>query len=208
MELQYYGGNCVRINTKKAAVVIDDTVAELGGKSVTKAGDVCLFTTTHGKPAATPKFIIDHPGEYEVSDISVQGIAARAHMDEEGKRTATMYRIIIDDIRIAVVGHIYPSLSNSQLEALNTIDILIIPVGGNGYTIDPVGAMKLIKDIDPKLIIPTHYDDKGLKYPVPQQSLDEAIKGLSMEISETVPKIKIKQGELSDVTQLVVLERQ
>lgn len=208
MELQYYGGNCVRVSTKKAAVVIDDTVADLGGKSATKPGDVCVFTTSHGQTAASPKFVIDQPGEYEVSDISVQGIAARAHIDVQGELNATMYRIIIDDIRIAVVGHVYPKLSSSQLEALNTIDILIIPVGGNGYTLDSEGAIKLIKDIDPKVVIPTHYDDKDLNYPVPQRSLEEAIKGLSMEEHEAVPKLKIKHGELSDVLQLVVLERQ
>jgi hypothetical protein len=208
VELQYFGGNCVKLSTKKASVVIDDTVADIGGKGVTKTGDVCLFTTVHGQPAVAPKFVIDQPGEYEVSDISVQGIAARSHIDEAGKTNATMYRLIIDDLRIAVVGHVYPSLSNTQLEDLNTIDILIIPVGGNGYTLDPIGAMKLIKDIEPKLIIPTHYDDKSLNYPVPQISLEEAIQGLSMEVHETVPKLKIKHGELSDVTQLVVLERQ
>ncbi len=47
------------------------------------------------------------------------------------------------------------------------VDLLIVPVGGNGYTVDPVGAMKLIKAIEPKLVVPSHYADKALKYPVP-----------------------------------------
>lgn len=208
MELQYYGGNCVRITTKKAAVTIDDNLADIGAKSISKAGDVNLFTGPHGAVAAESKIVIDTPGEYEVSDISIQGIAARAHIDEESKRNATMFRIIIDDIRIAVVGHVYPSLSSSQLEALNTIDVLIIPVGGNGYTLDPIGAMKLIKDIDPKIIVPTHYDESGLNFPVPQQSLADAIKGLSMEAPESIPKLKIKSGELGEAMHLVVLDRQ
>lgn len=208
MELQYFGGNCIRLSTKKAAVTIDDTLADLGAKSATKPGDINLFTTVHSSPVAGAKIVIDTPGEYEVSDISVQGIAARAHMDEEGVRSATMYRVIIDDIRIAAVGHVYPNLSSSQLEALNTIDILVIPVGGNGYTLDSIGALKLIKDIDPKIVIPTHYDEKGLNFPVPQQSLEEAIKGLSMEAHEAVPKLKLKSGELGEAAQLIILERQ
>jgi L-ascorbate metabolism protein UlaG (beta-lactamase superfamily) len=208
MEIQFYGANCVRLTTKKAAIAVDDNLASIGAKAATKPGDVALFTSAHGIPAVETKIIIDQPGEYEVSDVSIQGIAARAHIDEEKQKTATIYKLVMEDVRIAVLGHIHPDLTSAQLEALGTIDVLIIPVGGNGYTLDPVGALKLIKEIEPKLVIPTHYDDKGLNYEVPQQSLEDALKGLSMEPRETVTKLKVKAGELGDVTQLVVLEKQ
>jgi len=208
MELQYYGANCVRLSSKKANIVIDDNLAALGGKGATKPGDIALFTSAHGKPAVETKIIIDQPGEYEVSDVSIQGIAARGHMDEDKQKTATIYKLVADDVRIAVVGHVHPDLTSSQLEDLSTIDVLIIPVGGNGYTLDPIGALKLIKEIEPKLVIPTHFDDKSLNYEVPQQPLEEVLKGLSMEPRETVAKIKLKAGELSDTTQLVILEKQ
>ncbi len=208
MELQSYGANCVRLTTKKAKVVIDDNLSDLGQKSVTKAGDIALFTGTHGSADPGIHLVIDQPGEYEVSDVSVKGIAARAHMDEAGQQSATMYRIEADDIRVGVVGHVWPELSDAQLEALGTIDVLIIPVGNSGYTMDAVGALNLIKEIEPKLVIPTHYDDKGLKYPMPQVSLEEALKGLAMEPKETVPKLKIKPADLAENTELVVLERQ
>jgi len=84
---------------------------------------------------------------------------------------------------------------------------MFVPVGGNGYTLDAIGALKLIKKIEPKLVIPTHYDDSGLKFPVPQQTLEEALKSLAMEPKETVTKLRLKSGELGDVTQLIVLEK-
>lgn len=208
MEFQFYGGNCVKISSKKASVVIDDTLAELGGKSITKSGDIVLFTGPHGEANKDAKIVIDQAGEYEVSDVSIQGVQAQAHLDEEKQKNAVIYKLIVDDVRIAVLGHIYPSLSGNQLEALGTIDVLIIPVGGNGYTIDPVGALKLIKDIEPKLIIPTHYEDATLNYPVPQQPLSEALKTLAMEPAQTTAKLKLKSSDLTDVAQLVVLEKQ
>jgi L-ascorbate metabolism protein UlaG (beta-lactamase superfamily) len=91
---------------------------------------------------------------------------------------------------------------------LGTIDILVVPVGGNGYTLDPIGALKLIKAIEPKIVIPTHYDDGSANYPVPQQTLADALKNLAMEPRETVSKLKVKAGEMGETTQLVVLERQ
>jgi len=209
MDLDYYGANCFKVVTKKATLVFDDNLAELALKSVTKPGEIALFTHAHTNPAVEVKLAIDAPGEFEVSDVSVQGIAARAHMDEPGAMTATMFKVLVNDIRLVAVGHVYPELSDEQLEAIGMVDVLLIPVGGNGYTLDPVGALKLIKKIEPKIIIPTHYADSKIKYEVPQQSLEEAIKGLAMEPRERLPKLKLKPADLAtEGTQLIILERE
>lgn len=209
MEIEYYGANCFRIVTKKAALVIDDNLGELGLKSVTKAGDIALFTMAHGEPATGTKLIIDQPGEYEASNVSLQGVAARAHIDEADKMNATIFKILADDIRLVAIGHIYPELSDAQLEALSMVDVLLIPVGGNGYTLDPADALKVIKKIEPKLVILTHYDNKKINYPVAQQNLETALKTLAMEPKERVSKLKLKAGDLlAEGTQLIILERQ
>ncbi len=209
MELQFYGANCIRLTTKKATITIDDNLDALGLKSPSKAADIILYTSIDQKRRLKlpNPVIIESPGEYEVSDTSIQGIAARAQMDEANQQTATMFKIIGEDIRVAVTGHIYPELSDEQLEALGTIDVLIIPVGGNGYTLDSIGALKLVKKIEPKIIIPTHFADKGINYEVPQQPLEEVLKGLTMEPKETVSKLKLKAGEMGEIAQLIILER-
>lgn len=206
MDIQFHGANCVTLTTKHARVVVDDNLADLGAKSVAKAGDVALFTTAHGDPTQPAKIVIDQPGEYEVSEVSIYGIAARAHMDEEGKNTATMYKLIADDQKILIVGHVYPELSDAQLETIGMVDVMFVPVGGNGYTLDSIGALKLIKKVEPKLVIPTHYDANGLSFVVPQQTLQDALKGLSMEPKETAAKLKLKLADLADTTQLMILE--
>ncbi len=208
MELQFLGANCIRIATKKAMIVVDDNLSELGIKSVTKTGDTALFTGVHGVPGVSElKLIIDQPGEYEVADVAIQGIAARSHMDEEGRRASTIYKIVAYDIRVGILGHIYPELNDAQLEALGTVDVLFVPVGGNGYTLDAVGALQLIKKIEPKIVIPTHFADQEIKYPVPQNSLEEALKELAMEPAQTLTKFKVKPAEFTDTVQLFVLER-
>lgn len=96
MDIQFYGANCIALTTRGGRVVIDDNLAQLGGKSVVRSGDIALFTSsiTHTPPKVDTKLEIDHGGEYEVSDISIYGIPARSHLDEDGKQTATMYKII------------------------------------------------------------------------------------------------------------------
>jgi len=207
MDLQFYGANCLVVATKQARLVVDDNLAELGGKSPAKEGDIALFTMAHADSAQPAKLVIDQPGEYEVAGVSVFGISARAHIDEEGQHTATMYKLVVEDTTLLITGHIYPELTDDQLETIGMIDVMCVPVGGNGYTLDAVGALKLIKKVEPKLVIPTHYADDALAYPVPQQSLEDALKALAMQPKETVAKLRVKTAELGETTQLVVLER-
>jgi L-ascorbate metabolism protein UlaG (beta-lactamase superfamily) len=208
MDIQFYGANCLifSIANGRVRVVVDDNLADLGGKSVTKPGDIVLFTGAHGDPKVETKLTIDGPGEYEVSDVSVYGIPARAHMDEPGTHNATMYKVLTKDLSIFIPGHIYPDLTDDQLESIGMVDVMALPVGGNGYTLDPIGALKIIKKIEPKLIIPTHYDSKGLNFPVPQQDLAHVLHEMSMEPKEIVQKLKLKSVDLPDLTQLIILE--
>jgi L-ascorbate metabolism protein UlaG (beta-lactamase superfamily) len=208
MDMQFYGANCIVLGGKGARIVIDDNLAALGAKSVTKAGDICLFTGEHAALAGTePKIVIDMPGEYEVSNVSIFGLQARAHMDEEGKRSAVIYKITWGDTRVLVTGHVFPKLSDDELEQIGIVDVMFVPVGGNGFTVDATGAMQLIKAVEPKIVIPTHYADKTLKYEVPQAELADALTTLGMEPKETTAKFQFKPADVTDTTQLVVLEK-
>ena len=118
-----------------------------------------------------------------------------------------MYKVTAGDTRILVTGHIFPRLSEAKLEDVGPIDVMIVPVGGNGYTLDGVGAMEVVKQIEPKVVIPTHYADTELHYEVPQQSLEDALKAFSMEPKDPVKKFSFKPGEMTDTIQVVVLEK-
>ncbi|HSX06107.1 MAG TPA: MBL fold metallo-hydrolase [Candidatus Saccharimonadia bacterium] len=206
MDMQFYGGNCIVLSNKQTRVVIDDDLAVLGGKTVSKEGDICLYTGTHTAIPAGAKLVIDMPGEYEASNISIFGLQTRAHMDEEGKMNAVMYKITLGETRVLVTGHIFPKLSDDQLEAIGIVDVMFVPVGGNGFTLDATGALQLIKAVEPKIVVPTHYADKNLQFEVPQAELDDALKGLAMEPKEKVSKLQFKPLENADTTQVVVLE--
>ena len=207
MDLQYFGANCVLLSNRDVRLVVDDYLSNYGGKTVLKAGDIALFTGAEPTDLPATKITIAGPGEYEVSNISITGIPARAHMDEAGTLNATLYKIETNELTFLFTGHIYPELSEDQLEKIGLVDVMVVPVGGNGFTLDGVGALKLIKEVEPKMVIPTHYDEKGLKFEVPQQTLDQAIHSLGMEVKTTVPKLKLKPADIGEVTELVVLER-
>ncbi len=206
MDAQFYGANCILLSTKQARIIVDDNMVELGKKSVTKNGDIAVFTGRHEEVACEPKIVIEQPGEYEVSGVLVQGIAARGHMEEEGKSGVTMYKISSDELRVLITGHIFAELTDDQLEAIGMVDVMFVPVGDSGYTLDSVDVLKLIKKIEPKLVIPTHYASKSLNYQVPQRTLEEALQALAMEPRETTAKLRLKSGDLAENAQLTILE--
>ncbi len=210
MQLEYYGGNCVKIATKKVTVIVDDNLFELGLKSISKPDNISIYTNKSlSAKSQDSYFLVTKPGEYEVSDVSIQAVAVRQHTDEPEQKNGIIVRLVIEDIKIGVLGHVHPDLSEQQLESLGMIDILIVPVGGNGYTLDGIGAIKLIKKIDPKIVIPTHYADKGLKYEVPPAPLEEALKNMAMEATETLDSLKLKGRDFGEgSTKVVVLSRQ
>jgi L-ascorbate metabolism protein UlaG (beta-lactamase superfamily) len=206
MDMQFYGANCIVLSNKNNRVVIDDTLTTLGAKSVSKDGDISLFTGEHQPVAAKSKIVIDMPGEYEASNVSIFGLQARAHMDEDGKKSAIIYKITWGDVRVLVTGHVFPKLTEADLESIGIIDVMFVPVGGSGYTLDATGAMQMIKQVEPKIVIPTHYNDANLKFEVPQGELESAIATMGMEPKERISKYQFKLADGSDTTQLVVLE--
>ena len=157
---------------------------------------------------ASAGMIIDEPGEYEISDMSIKGIAVRGIHDEPDQRSNTVYRLLIDDTRVLFLGHISPELSEDQLEEIGMVDIICIPVGGNGYTLNSEQAVKLVGKIEPKIIIPTHYADKDINYPVPQDELDEFAKNFpGYGTDQSLSKFKVKSAEIGEDTRLIVLDR-
>jgi L-ascorbate metabolism protein UlaG (beta-lactamase superfamily) len=190
MEITYYGANCIKIARKKVVIVIDDNLSSLGLKSPFKDPTIRIYSQKRFVDEKAEGFIIDGPGEYEIAGVSILGLANRAFTDHEAEKNATIFRLSLAGYMIGITGHIHPQLSDEQLEKLGTIDILIIPVGDGGYTIDAKSASSLVRAIEPKVIIPTHYADTGINYEIAQNDLDEFIQEMGIT-PEAVEALKI-----------------
>jgi len=194
-EIEYKGANCITVSTKKATIVVDPKLSVVGLKDASVKDAIELATEARfaiNSDDAT--LVIEGPGEYGIADFDIRGVAAQRHLDTENDpKASTMYRIEAGDIRVAVVGNIYEKVGEDQLENLGIIDVLVVPVGGSGYTLDATGAAALTRQIDPKVVIPVHYADSGLKYEVPQSDVDTFISELGAPV-EDMPKLKLKSA--------------
>ncbi len=203
MEIEFYGANCLRFATnKKIRLVVDDMLEAHGKKSISTDQDITVFTSTKHADVSN-RFMIDTPGEYEISEVSILGIPAAAFLDGEPK--VSIYRIHIQDFTIGIIGNANPALTEEQLERLGVVDVLCIPVGGFGYTLDGPMAASLVKKIEPKIVIPTHYAESGLTYEVPQAGVDDFLKAMGVTDVQPVSSLKLKESDMTDKTQVVVL---
>jgi len=204
-DIEYKGGNTVVFTTKKTTLVMDPKTSIVGLRdTITKEAVEVATESRFSLDSKDALLVIEGPGEYEIGDFSIRGISASRHIDAgDGEELATIYHIEVGEVRIAFLGNIAPKLTEDQLEKIGVIDILILPVGGGGYTLDATSAAALVRQIDPKVVIPLHYADDAVKYEVPQDTLETFTKELGAPV-ETVAKYKVKATSVLPPTLTVV----
>jgi len=220
MIINWFGHSCFRIEIKavsgQASVLIDPFSKDIGLRPPRIKDNLVLVTHdhydhnnlngAHSKSSGqvdSESFIINSPGEYEKYGVYVRGINSY-HDDKEGKDRGlnTIYVIKAEEMTLCHLGDFGQNqLEEDQVEDIGDIDILMIPVGGK-YTIDYKKAVKVIKQIEPKIIIPMHYKLKGLKLDI--DGVDKFVKEIEIP-PEKVDKFKINKKNLPvDKTKLIM----
>jgi L-ascorbate metabolism protein UlaG (beta-lactamase superfamily) len=183
-KIHWAGQSCFQIEVSNsrdhsADIVIDPYDEKIGLKLPNLSADIVLVTHDHYdhnnvKGVKGEPFVIDGPGEYEVKEVFIRGIPS-FHDDKEGKEKGqnTIYVIEAEDLRFCHLGDLgQKELTDDQLEKIDAVDVLMIPVGGK-YTIDSQAAQKIIAQIEPKIVIPMHYN-----LPKMEMDLDDVSKFL------------------------------
>lgn len=205
-DIEYKGGNGIILTSKGASIVVDPRLSLIGLKDLKTKDAIELVTEGRFRvDDSGARITIDSPGEYEVGDFTIRGIAATRHVDtSDQEKLSTIYQIECGDVRVAIIGNIGPKLTDEQMEGIGVVDVLLLPVGGGGYTLDATSASSLVRNIEPKVVIPVHYAETGISYEVPQDTLDVFIKELGAPV-EQLPKLKIKSASSLPQT-LTVME--
>ena len=98
------------------------------------------------------------------------------HDEMEGALRGDNTIHIINDgtYRVAHLGALGCSLDREQEDALQGLDVLMVPVGGY-YTIDAVKAHRIAERLIPKIVIPMHFRGENYGYNV-LESVEEFLK--------------------------------
>lgn len=211
MEIIALGHSSFKLKGKNASIVIDPYSEDFIGQKFPKhtTADAVLITHDHKdhnnvkvvEPTDNKLVVFKGPGEYEIKGVEIIGIDSY-HDNQNGKERGknTIYHLRIDGINIVHLGDLgQEKLTDSQIDILNGVDVLLIPVGGK-YTIDAKQAEEIISQIEPSVVIPMHYKLDGLS------GVTAFLKEMDIENIAPLPKIKITKDTLSDKMQVVILE--
>jgi len=209
MDIYWHGQACFEIKTQvdKKKIVIDPYTKDYGLKLPKLEADLLLITHDHKdhnniRGVSGNPFIINSPGEYEAKGIFIQGINA-SHGEKRGD--VIIYIMDIEGMKVCHLSDIGQELTDEQVEKIGDVDILMIPVGGI-YTVDGEGAQKIINQIEPKVIIPMHYQIPGLKLDKKLESVSSFLKTMGHEEIQAESSLKIKKAGLPPETKIVVLK--
>lgn len=207
MEITHYGGGCIHVTTKQLSILIDPLEKEYKLKLPNLKADMVLYTAPNDAANGGDRFVVDSPGEYEMKTILVKGVAAQQHIDKpEDPKRGVIYAVAANDVHLLVLGNIDPNLSDKQREAIGEVNILAVPVGGHGLTLDANAAAKIISQFEPQFTVPVHYDDGKATYPMPQDKLDKFLHEMGGESPQAVDKLKVVAKELGEESKLVILK--
>ncbi|MDP3998233.1 MAG: MBL fold metallo-hydrolase [bacterium] len=211
MEITHLGHSCFKLRGKNVTLLLDPpSEEEMGFKILKSTVDAVL--TTHNHPdhhdldrVEGYRVLIEGPGEYEVGGALILGISAfHDNVKGKDKGKVTLFQIKVDGLTLAHLGDLGDKLNEAQIEELNGVDILMIPVGGHS-TISPAVAAEVAAQLEPKIVIPMHYLVPGLKN-TSLMPVENFLKEMGKEATPPQPKLVITKDKLPQELEVVVLE--
>jgi L-ascorbate metabolism protein UlaG (beta-lactamase superfamily) len=170
MVITYHGIESFRIQLGNTVLALNPVSKESKEKSASFGADVILVSLNHpdmngveavsrgGKNA----FVVTGPGEYEVGGVAIRGFKTVSKYNEEEKIN-TIYIINLEDMKLCFLGALgADDIDKDAKESLDDIDVLFLPIGGDGV-LNYKSAHGFGIKLEPKIIIPMHYDEKSLK---------------------------------------------
>jgi L-ascorbate metabolism protein UlaG (beta-lactamase superfamily) len=215
MEITWYGQSCFRLTERGMATVVTDPFDHkaIGYSQLKLKADI--VTVSHDAPGHNntdavkgTSHVIDGPGEFEIGGVFITGVQT----DATGKKAKdvlrnTLYVFDYDGITVAHLGDLKNVPSQAEVEALGTVNVALVPVGGGGG-LNAAKAAEVISLLEPNLVVPMHYATPDAK--IQLDSLNKFLKemGLGANSVEKQVSLKVTRSGLPEETKVVALEYQ
>jgi L-ascorbate metabolism protein UlaG (beta-lactamase superfamily) len=207
LDVTWLGQSCFRLRGRGAVVVTDPFSPALGPKLKLEGN---LVTVSHNHEnhshvqVVRDAHVIEGPGEYEVAGVTVQGLATY-HDAQQGAEHGrnTVYLIEVDDVRVCHLGDLGHTLDAHALEAIGTVDVLLVPVGG-GRTLDGAKAAQVVRQVEPRYVVPMHFGHPAIRADL--APVDRFLKEMGVAEAAAQPRLTVQASSAEAEMKVVVLE--
>ncbi len=212
MEITWYGHSCFRLTERRLATVVTDPFdhAVVGYQDLKLKADI--VSVSHEAPGHNfvkavkgYSHLLDGPGEYEIGEVFITGVRTNGRKKDEDQLRNTLYVFDYNGITVAHLGDLRAVPARSQVDALGTVNVALVPVGaGGGLT--AAKAAEVVSILEPNIVIPMHYATPAAKLPL--EPLEKFIKEMGLGTVEAEDSIKVTKGSLPEEARVVVLNYQ
>lgn len=212
MEITWYGHACFRLKDRNITAVTDPYDKTLGLPLPRPKADIVTIShpVAHHNYAAGVKGefkVIDSPGEYEIGGVFITGIhmVAPPKKGSEAAPTAqnNIFVFYMDGLAICHLGDLSHVPTQNQVEDMGSIEVLLIPVGGQN-ALNAAQAAEVISLIEPQVVVPMHYNLPGLT--VKLDPVDKFLKEMGLTKADTIDALKLTKANLPEETQIILLD--
>jgi L-ascorbate metabolism protein UlaG (beta-lactamase superfamily) len=212
LKTKWLGHSSFLVTSEDGITIITDPYEVGGGLSygrIREAADIVTIShehTDHNNAAAirgTPQ-VVRGAGSKVVKGIEFKGIASY-HDRSRGKERGpnTIFCFVVSDVKICHLGDLGHQLNDKQIADIGDVDVLLTPIGGY-FTIDPQDAAQICDRLNPRVVIPMHYQNDRCAFPI--AGVDEFLKGRAGVRRMDTSEVELNAGQLPPTTETVVLK--
>jgi L-ascorbate metabolism protein UlaG (beta-lactamase superfamily) len=210
MEITWYGHSCFRLTERGLATVVTDPFdhRQTGLNPLKLRADIVTVSNSapgHSYLSAVKghNHVLTGPGEYEIGSVFITGVQTNGH----GKRSSdeprnTLYVFDYEGVTVAHLGNLRRVPSQTEVEALGTLHVALVPVGGGGG-LTAAKAAEVVSLLEPGYVIPMHYHAPGSLLKL--AGLSKFLKEMGLGEVEPQQSIKVSRTTVPDETRVVVL---
>ena len=211
MEITWYGYSCFRFMERGMASVVTDPFDSdvIGFEPLKLRADI--VTVSHDMPGhnftsavkGTAHQIVG-PGEFEIGDVFITGVQTDFNPRKSAEKPRnTLYVFDFDGLTVAHLGDLRSVPTQSEIEAMGTVNVVLVPVG-DGESLNASKAAEVISLLEPNIVIPMHYASSACK--IQLDPLSKFMKEMGLPEPEAQPMLKVTRSSLPDETKVIVLQ--
>jgi len=210
MKIKWFGHSCFLITSDKGIKIVTDPFdATVGYKIPQIETNIVSKSHDHHDHNNTDIFegnpvLVEGSGKINIKGIDITGVDT-FHDEEGGKKRGmnTVFKFTVDGLNVCHLGDLGHMLTEEQIKKIGEVDILLIPVGGT-FTIDHVGAQKVMDALKPQVTIPMHYKTEDLAFPLLGVEEFLSLVGEYKKVDDC--EIEINKDCIGDISKVVVLD--
>lgn len=205
MYLSWHGLACVRLQTKETTILTDPFASNVGLSAPRAQADILLFSDSKNPQREQAMkgqgFVIHGPGEYEVGGVTVAGLGIE-QAGEKGTVLHTLYVVAAEGLSLGFLGGLRRVLTEQELDEMQDVDVLFVPVGGKPYT-NAEQALEMVSEIEPRIVVPYFFKTPGLKFAL--DGVEAFMKQVGKKGTVAEEKFKVTKKELPEGDMRVVV---